>query len=310
MLTSLIFLGCEQPFDGRGSLDQKIIVYSILSTDRNIQFVRVDQSYMPQSFDATTYTEATFLTDVRVTITLVGSKTWLLRDTVLPRRDTLRYKNPIHAFAANLILGGGNSYRIDIVHPRLGTVASTVRVPYKPTLEVGYPSNNILSYPSSYSDTGNIVFKVTLGEIAFIGRMFVDYEVLVNGEWTSERVEIPERYQSSEVDDYAYVVYPKLVKPSSWYTVEVFKNKLYQMALTDIAYKKYRTNRIIFDRVVFKVLQVDPNLYRYMNPNDDPHSIRLDEPTFSNVKGGLGLVGAYSVDSLIHLLPENFPFNH
>ena len=200
-------------------------------------------------------------------------------------------------------------YRIDIVHPRLGTVSASARVPYKPTMELGYPSNNILRDPRAYSDTGNIVFPVGLTGIAFLGRMLVDYEVLIDGEWTPERVEIPAGFQS-DVHDYTHVVYPKLVKPAYWRTVEVFKNELYQKTLADIAYRKYLTNKIIFDRVVFQVLQVDSSLYRYINPNDDPRSIRLDQPTFSNVKGGLGLVGAYAVDSLVYLLPENFSFNH
>jgi hypothetical protein len=189
-------------------------------------------------------------------------------------------------------------------------VSASARVPYKPTMELGYPSNNILRDPRAYSDTGNIVFPVGLTGIAFLGRMLVDYEVLIDGEWTSERVEIPAGFQSSDVHDYAHVVYPKLVKPAYWRTVEVFKNELYQKTLADIAYRKYLTNKIIFDRVVFQVLQVDSSLYRYIDPNDDPRSIRLDQPTFSNVKGGLGLVGAYAVDSLVYLLPENFSFNH
>ncbi len=37
---------------------------------------------------------------------------------------------------------------------------------------------------------------------------------------------------------------------------------------------------------------------------------RLDEPLFSNVSGGFGIFGAYTLDSLVHLLPENFRYNN
>lgn len=34
--------------------------------------------------------------------------------------------------------------------------------------------------------------------------------------------------------------------------------------------------------------------------------MRLDEPAAYNVRGGVGLVGAYAVDSLVYLLREDF----
>jgi hypothetical protein len=42
----------------------------------------------------------------------------------------------------------------------------------------------------------------------------------------------------------------------------------------------------------------------------DPHSIRLDEPVYSGVTGGVGVMGAYTLDSLVHILPENFAYDH
>jgi hypothetical protein len=307
----LMLFGCEQGFDAKGSLDQKIILYSIMSTDRDVQFVRVEQSYMPQSYDATDYTQSTYLSGARVTMT-TGTKGWILRDTVLPRSDTIRYKDPIHAFVVNLRPGHSSAYRIDAVHPRLGTAYSIAWVPGKPILELNYFSNTVVDQPSSNSESADIAFTVQLGYpgVAFIGRMFVDYEVVIDGEWTSQRIEIPSGYQSSDAHDHAHVVYPKLVKPASYRTFVVIKNSLYRQALNDIAYNKYRTNRIVFDRMVYQCLQVDQNIYRYMNPNVDPKSIRLDEPILYNVTRGLGLVGAYSIDSLIHPLPDNFAFNH
>jgi hypothetical protein len=63
---------------------------------------------------------------------------------------------------------------------------------------------------------------------------------------------------------------------------------------------------------VYQLLQIDKNLYSYYlttHSYNDPHSTRLDEPFFSDVVGGVGLVGAYTLDSLMHILPENFAFD-
>jgi len=286
-----------------------MVVFSILSTDRDLQFVRVEQSYMPEQYDPTSYTSETSLSGARVTIRL-GSKTWILRDTLLPRDDTLRFKYPIHAFVANFRASSGGTYFLNITHPTMGAISSSARVPFKPTIELVYPSGSILSNPTAYSDTGNIVFKFTTIEMAFIGRMFVDYETLVGTEWIPGRIEIPEKYKGSGVRDLALVDYPTLTKISSYLAVSVFKNALYQKTLNDIAYNKYPANRVVFDRVVYQVLLVDQDTYKYLNPDQDPHSIRLDEQAFFNIRGGVGIFGSYSIDSLVYLLPESFPFNH
>ena len=65
-------------------------------------------------------------------------------------------------------------------------------------------------------------------------------------------------------------------------------------------------------RAVFQLLQLDPNSYGYYfttHAYNDPQSMRLDEPMYSNIVGGLGLVGAYTLDSLVHVLPEDFDYN-
>jgi hypothetical protein len=75
---------------------------------------------------------------------------------------------------------------------------------------------------------------------------------------------------------------------------------------------RYASNKIIYKWVVFDVLQADQNLYDYyasVQEYRDPRSIRLDEPMYSRVNGGLGFAGAYTLDSLLYVLPENFPGN-
>ena len=88
---------------------------------------------------------------------------------------------------------------------------------------------------------------------------------------------------------------------------------MYSRTLTEVAYIKYGSTKIVFNRVVVQLLQVDRNLYGYYmttHTYGDPHSIRLDEPVFSGVSGGVGVIGSYTLDSLVHILPENFSYDH
>jgi hypothetical protein len=77
------------------------------------------------------------------------------------------------------------------------------------------------------------------------------------------------------------------------------------------SFDRYKSNKLIFNRVVFQVLQTDKNPFDYFNVGDayrDAQSMRLVDPMFSNVAGGVGLVGANALDSLVHLLPEDFMY--
>lgn len=50
-------------------------------------------------------------------------------------------------------------------------------------------------------------------------------------------------------------------------------------------------------------MQAEQYLYSYssaVRQYRDPRSVRLDEPMYSNINGGVGQFGMYAVDSLVH----------
>ena len=308
-------LACNQPFDPRGPLQRQLVVFSILSTDRDVQFVRVEQSYMPPGFDALSYSADNSLTDALVTVSVAGT-TYPLRDTTLPRSDTSRYKFPLQAYVLSPFRAAyGGSYQIRVQSPQLPLATASILVPMKPVLTIDVPSIPVVDEPSTHQEDARIFFPIALGNgtKGYIGRFFVDYVVLKGNEWVEERVEVPLRYQYYDIEDLNLVVYPGLT-PTPLYSrsVGVYKNHMYSVTLVSVAYKKYLHSKIIFNRIVFQLVQVEQNLYNYYqvaHMSNDPHSMRLDEPMYTNLAAGVGLVGAYTLDSLVHLLPENFAFN-
>ena len=315
--TFLAFLlfGCNQPFDPRGELDQKPVVFSVLSTDRNVQFVRVERSYMPAGYDALADTSDKSIRNAIVTIS-DGGATLRLRDTTLCRNDTSRLKLPIRAYVVSPfrpIYGG--SYNIRVEANGFGQASELVLIPTKPLLDVDAGSTAVVDQPGSHQKGEVVLFSITLGDAAygFIGRMFIDYDVLKDGQWEEGRVEIPMSFAIPGSGDFSYVIYPQLRhKTLNNHAVGIYMNDVYTRALIEVAYTKYGSTKIVFNRAVFRLLQVDRNLYSYYmttHSYSDPHSTRLDEPNFSGVVGGVGLIGSYTLDSLVHLLPENFAFD-
>ncbi len=315
-LIAFILLSCNQPFDPRGELDLKPVVFCILSTDRNLQFVRVERSYMPAGYDALSDTSDHSIRDAIVTIR-DGGLTMRLRDTTLPRSDTSRFKFPLQAYVAGAFKPlYGFTYDLRVERQEREVATASVSIPAKPALAVEISSFAVLDFPADHDSSADILFPITLGNgsAGYIGRFFVDYEILRGGEWVEGRVEVPSGFAFSGLRSYSFLSYPILThKPSASRTAGVYKNQFYKYALASVAYKDFGTRRIVFNRVVFQLLQVEQNLYNYyvvMHANRDPHSIRLDEPMYSSINGGVGVVGAYTLDSLVHPLPETFIYNH
>ena len=310
-----VFSSCNQPFDPRGDLDERPVVFSLLSTDRDVQFVRVERSYMPAGYDPLAYTSDNFVSDAAVTITNSGL-TMRLRDTTLLRSDTSRFKGPLRAYVISPLRPlYGSSYAIRVESQQRVVATASVSIPTKPFLSIDLAALAVLDRPTERDSTAEIIFPITLGNGAtgYIGRFFVDYEVLKDGEWVAERVEVPTGFAYPGLHDFNYVTYGQL-KPRPYMnrTSGLYTNQFYTHVLVDIAFKKYPSAKIIFDRVAFQLLQADQNLYNYSmvtHSYRDPQSIRLDEPNYSNIAGGVGMVGSYTLDSVTHTLPDFFVFN-
>ena len=308
-------LSCNQPFDPRGSLDERLVVFSILSTDRTQQIVRVEHSYMPADFDPASSTTDLSVVGARVTIRSVSGQ-YVFHDTTFPRSDTIRYNAPLRGYVLNQFKADyGKSYLITVQSGSYATVTGSVLVPFKAKLSLEPSSYTVIDDPIRSAQEARILFPIVSGynAKAFIGRLFVYYDVLKDGEWREECTEIPVGYKYSGQKDLDQATYGSLVpRTSTGLAVGIYSNELYNKMLSRLAYETYKGNKIVFNRVVFVVLQLDPNLYNSYaatHSNNDPHSIRLDEPSYSNVAKGSGAIGAYTLDSLVHLLPDGFGYD-
>ena len=306
-------VGCNQPFDPRGPLYSQVTIFSVLSTDRNDQFVRVERTYMPTDFDALAYTADNFVPNALVTIQGTDS-TFTLRDTTIARPDMSRYKFSIRAyFAKPLVINYGASYHVTVRSPQFENASTAIVVPAKPVVVMTPLSSQILQFPRPETDKTEIVFTIDLGGGAkgWIGRLFVYYNVLKDGKWVEERAPVPIYFIFPKV--FTSVVYRELTRAGyKNRSASVYLNNMYARTINQVAYEKYPSSKITFTRAVFELVQVEENLYNYYevaHGNNDPHSVRLDEPLYTNLVGGVGVVGAYTLDSLVQILPDNFIAN-
>jgi hypothetical protein len=290
-----------------------MVVFSILSTDRTDQFVRVERTYMPAGYDAMVYTTDGFVPNALVTIQ-ESNTTHMLRDTTFARSDTSRYKFPLRAyFVKPLAIKYGASYQLTVRFPQFEDASTSIVVPTRPTLSMPPVSVTLLLSPGSFRDDDEIAFTIDLGAGAkgWIGRFYICYNVLENDRWIEDRTPVPISYIFPKV--FTTVVYGELTRAGyNNHSASVYRSDRYRKTFVQILYDKYPNSRIKFTRAFFELVQVEENLYNYYmiaHGNNDPHSVRLDEPLYTNLVGGVGVVGAYTLDSLVQAYPENFQYN-
>jgi len=227
----------------------------------------------------------------------------MFRDTLLPRADTSRYKTPIHAYVSNWRAQQGQIYNLQVAAGSGVTSASDVSVPSTPS-RLELINRGILDDPPDATTPAAIYFSALLNPAAkgFSCKMFIEYIVTTTAGSKTQQV---------EVRDNVYSITPLISRNqnnSAW----LMRNRnAYVFALSSVL-DRNRGQQVIFKRVIFRLLQFERNMYDYysiVHGFQDPFSIRFDEPDFTNLSNGYGLFGAYSLDSLVHIYPDDFGFN-
>jgi hypothetical protein len=143
---------------------------------------------------------------------------------------------------------------------------------------------------------------------AYTFQMAIEYLVQTSGGLRTQSIEVPVWVMDSTFSDTGY---PSLYT-SYIYAGGYFGKSAYIATLHQVVWLNSSTS-LKFKRIVFRFLQVDQNWYDYYNTVrkfQDPNSIRLDQPDFTNLSRGYGLFGAFTVDSLVHDYPPDFKYNH
>jgi hypothetical protein len=302
LLQALLCLSCNEPFTPKGPFQEQLVVYSVLSNDRDLQFVRVYSSYDVPGYDPFANTAERSIVGAQVFVTGAG-ETRVFRDTLLPRADTSRYKTPIHAYVCNWRAQQGKTYDIHVVAGSQGSNASGLGVPARPAKLEMYGESK-LDDPGDLKLPGtlNLAAQVQSTTKGFACQMLIEYSVSTPAGWNIEQIEV-----MSDIPTLTPVI-SKNQNNSFLFG----RSKSSYVWTLNLVIDSHPGQHIVFKRVVFRLLQFEKNMYDYfsiVHGFQDPFTIRFDEPDYTNMSNGYGLFGAYSLDSLVHIYPDNFIFN-
>jgi len=301
------FSSCDQSFNPYNNRSDVPIVYSFLSTDRSIQYVRLYRT-VDHSTETTPPEEGEIpITNAQVVLS-DGSSTFVFTDTLIARPDTSRFKSPVYIYLnPSLTPLRGTNYMLTIDAVPYGQISASVSVPGR--AYPGFSSIKFLDDPRPYPDDERIVISAGMETQprAAILRLLVEYEVYEDSVFVTYRDEVPLIFLTED-PDLSQAVYGTVKKLETNVIIGVYSNLAYRTLMSGIAAKTYPQS-LTYKKVIVQVVQLEENLYNYrgvVHGFYDPFSIRLDRPNYSNISNGSGLFGAYAVDTASHTLPLNF----
>ena len=296
-------VSCDSEFNPKGPYAERMVIYSILMTRTDTQYVRLYTTYDPPAFDPLEIPEDRVIRNATVVVRQ-GATAVQFRDTVVARGDPARYGETVPAYMAYpFSVVGSQTYSLTIESPTHGSLTATTTMPGKGDVTVLNPF--VLRSPQSFNENIIVSPRITPPARGFLLRMYMDFEVRFNGTWFPRRVEVPK--EVVDAGEERRFVYPQLVRrttvPTSAGSLNaesvVFTRSAYEAVLQEL-FNDYGSENLRFSKIVLILTQVDENLYVYYNVANgfqDEFSIRTDQPDYSNIQGGFGVFGAMTEDS-------------
>jgi hypothetical protein len=279
-------VSCNQPFEPDGPTNNRLVLYSVLNSSSTTQYVRLSATYATPP--AQEFKNAT----VRM---ISNGKTIVFRDTTVTTTDESGQSAAINAFVAyNTPITGGSAYELTASTPSGLTASARATALSVPSISL--MNRAALDGSSESPVTLNTAFNTLSG--AYELHFYVDFYALVDGGWELIRAEVPSE-MSVDAQGLPLKVFPKLrsvqIIAKSTKAIPLQYDVTLYSALRAEMISRYAAAPVVWLRAVFVLTQIDDVLFSYYyvyNGPVDQSSVRLDQPDYTNISGGLGVFGS------------------
>jgi len=295
---ALLLLSCSDQVNPKTDLENVYSLNCIMRGDTTSQIATVTHSYEISGFDPASNTTNPFIAGARIKV-YYNDSVFVFRDTTAIRTDISRYTTPIHYYYVNkLYPKSGDSIKIVATLPN-GKVLSAATKTYQ-TSSVFF-TNQQDQYTSIYSYTIYLKFGwVSVLSTADIASAFFAPDLLIyyhkNDDPAKKRLikKVPWLYSET-----AGPVYPPI--QNSIFDI-AYDMSTVNRAMSEIAGSDPDKGNYIIEGASFRILVMDQNLATYYNAQKtymDEFSVRINQPDFTNIKGGLGIFGSFTVRLMV-----------
>lgn len=280
-----LFVSCNQTFDPDGPTRSNLVLYSILSSQRDTQYVELSATYWPP--DSGQVTNATVELQT-------ATGTISFHDTTIQVAGDDGATTPVNMYVAyHASITGGASYTLIASVPSGLSASSSITTLVPPTIALTNAKS--LKLNQSLPIVLNTSFSSVSG--AYVLHFYIDFYALVDNGWELHRTEVP---SGSYSDDNGNTVleYPSFTRIATLSTpkaVQLTCDTLQYSAARARILKQYGNTSVVWLNATFVMMQIDDPLYDYYyvtNGPIDASGIHLDQTDFTNISGGYGVFGS------------------
>lgn len=307
LMALILSNSCQESVNFPAEFRPQLVVYCILSTETDTQYVRVLSNFAE---NLTSSRDSAITGSIRASVDVSdGTNVFSFRDSIIttPNGDTLQI----------FLRGGfrpqaGGTYFLRVSVPGYDRVTSVTHVPDHAVLKIDYPDNAVIKNPWYGNGVPDplVSFSPSAGASAYLATLTMIYHDNLPGGTVQKRVPIPRAVQILDCFFGKFKFrYPEIVPVGSGNGGVSYRWENFSWRLNvDLARDSYDPH---FERGIFTVIQFSEEWYKYYNSAriyQDRFSLRLDMPDFANIVGGRGIFGSYVVDTAsIKMLDQYSP---
>lgn len=288
-LSAMINISCEEDFSPKAEFKEKYVLWCIVNADyiygNTSHYAVLAKTYDVDGLDPAANRIDPVLTGADIRLYADDIEYKFVQDT-MNRADTTRYDSTfIYYRSAPVKLRFGSNLSITAKLPGGEVLSSETRLPLNMGLEFSEAFDKGISTINRDASSEWSVGWETNGDHLFFPSLVILY-TKKEGEVVETKIQnVPLRY----INNQPY--YPDYSKePGVSYTFNAIDSAMAMLSAGDTMKENYTIKNFIFALLEFDT----PLSYYYSSINGylDNYSIRLDESTYSNIRGGLGIFGS------------------
>ncbi|MFA7289287.1 MAG: DUF4249 family protein [Melioribacteraceae bacterium] len=296
LILFITLVSCDDSFEPKSEFSEKYILNCIINGDSTTQYATVSKSFNVDGYDPYTNHNDPFLKNAFVTLTYKNN-VYRMRDTLVSRLGDSRYSGPIPVYyLPNFTPNDGSEIT---VRAFLGDEKTLIAATKSLNPNNFYFSNSSRDLPASNNYGGVLRFtwkefypdQNQDEEIFFAPDLIMVYYKIENGIEKRYQVEFPMYLFNQQGKDVG--IYPPIANRIN--TVG-YETPAIDSIMRSISTGDPNKSNYFIDKAYFRLLVMDKNLATYYSAQQtflDEFSVRINQPDFSNIDGGLGIFGVY-----------------
>jgi hypothetical protein len=307
IISILTFVSCDDNVNPKTDFEEVYILNCIIRTDTSYQTATISSSFDINGFDPSINTTDPFIKGAKVKI-FYDNAVYDFKDTAVARAADSKYKTPINIYYTNNFKPSRSlPLKIEATLPNGKTLNAESEVISVYSVYIN-TSNQIISENSISSKIhfswGELMLAPNSKGVYYAPELVIFYTHDKNGVSFKKQKKVPSFYVNT--DNGTLPIYPQIQSgtQSASFEVEAIKRAMAEISEGDPNKGNYK-----IDKAIFRLLIMDAGLASYYSLQKtflDEFSVRVNQPDITNIKGGLGVFGTYTIKQIQITIARDF----